>query len=101
MRRMMVLLALLTICAAARADFLYLKDGNVIECKIIRAVNDARGKPVSVEVEDEKGANGGWVKGPTSWEIRADNKKWYETESPRVVKTWDAEANFARKCREK
>ncbi len=114
------LVASLATMLPVRADYVFLKDGNVIELKDVHGVtmpNGSRGKnTVGVEGTDEKGEKKQFeaveltdannvvnavVKMKTSWEKRADNQKWYDDSVLKVAETWQAQVDFARRCKER
>jgi hypothetical protein len=103
-----------------RADYVLLKDGNVIELKDVHGAvipNGSRGNnTVGVEGTDEKGdkrqfesqdlldpttITNSVLKQKTSWETRADNQKWYDDRALKIAETWQAQFDFARSCKDK
>jgi hypothetical protein len=119
--RFAVTSAIVGLCLAAttaRADYIYLKDGNMIEIKEAHLVikQGSRGKDTQfVEGTDEKGETRSFEltelrdpkdgpafeKGKTTWEIKADNQKWYEALALKVENTWEKQLDFGRKCKQK
>lgn len=96
------------------ADILEDKEGNLLECKFVRDFQekDKSGKPqliLVVKLEDgsERKYNvkqdvKQYVKTKqTSWEIKAENKKWFEKESAGVKELWKSQEDFAKKCQRK
>jgi hypothetical protein len=104
--------AVLSLPPTAHADFLILKDDNIIEVKVLRQVMRPGpfGKEVPMlECENERGEKryidpkdikpDGHFPGKTSWELRVENLKWYEVTAPKTEQTWEARLRFARECR--
>ena len=106
------------LATSARADYLFLKDGNIIEIKDahLAVKPGARGKDTQyVEGTDEHGDSRSFEltelrdpkegaqfeKGKTTWEKKADNQKWYEGSALKVQDTWQAQLDFGRKCKER
>ncbi len=108
MKRIALLAPLLLASLPARADLLTMKDGNIIEVKVTGTVRKADKKDYWV-VEDDKGKKREILatdvhsiqKCMTSWEARAENKKWYDKEKPLRKETWDDQLKFAKACRTK
>lgn len=94
----------------ARADYLWLKDENIVEVKVLAQVmkpGPGNKDVPHLECEDERGEkryfNVKDIKerfaAKTSWEVRAENEKWYEVNAPKVKDTWQAHVSFAISCR--
>jgi tetratricopeptide (TPR) repeat protein len=108
MRRWLATAAVFSTATALWADIVTLKDGSVIECKIVKTgvVKDNKGYIV---VEDEKKAQreiaqeeiAAIYPGETSWEARARNLKWYGDQKPKVKETWQGHASFSKQCRQR
>jgi hypothetical protein len=98
---------------AGWADVYVLKSGGVIEGKTVRVYPKkvpGQGAPKNVYVvkkEDGKEEEisekdiAYWVKARPSWEVRAENKAWYEKEVAAVKDDWKSHESFAKKVRAK
>jgi hypothetical protein len=83
-----------------------MKDGSVIECKIVKE-NVVKNNQQHFLIEDEKKAQreipvdqiAAIFRGKPSWEVRADNLAWYEKESAKDRETWSKQFAFAKDCK--
>jgi hypothetical protein len=106
--RILYALPLLAVPSILSADIVTLKDGAVIECRIVNSgiVRDNR---QFIEVENEKKEKReiavdqivSLYKGETSWEARERNLKWYGEQKEKVKETWAGHASFARQCKQR
>jgi hypothetical protein len=105
---MRTLLALLVFTSPVFADILVLKDGNILEVKVLEMrknkdkrdvfwVSNEQGEKFEVPVKDVVGRK----PDKPSWEKRADNLKWYEGEKAKPRAAWDAEEKLAKECRKR
>jgi tetratricopeptide (TPR) repeat protein len=91
---------------AARADILALKDGSVVECRIVNSAVVKNNKQY-LRIEDEKKAQreipvedvAAIYPGKPSWEIRAENLAWYEKEKTKERDKWGKEFSLAKECK--
>lgn len=82
------------------ADEIRLKDGRVVEGKIVAA------SPRVITIEKRDGEKitfhaaeiASIVKGATSWELRERNLKWYEQQVGRIREQWGSQVSFAKQC---
>lgn len=91
------------------ADILFLKDGNIIECKFVK--KEKRNKPQGgtgqfLVVKDRQGKTTAYDEKEVaqlaickpSWEREEENKKWYEAEKAKIKDTADDHKKLARAC---
>ncbi|MHC4605781.1 MAG: prenyltransferase/squalene oxidase repeat-containing protein, partial [Planctomycetota bacterium] len=112
MRIIAVILVAAALCAVpASADIVALKDGTVLECRLIdKRTEDVHGVTRAVwEVETSPGARRtlleeqvAWThRARVSWESGAEARKWYAVRKNHVVPKWQDQFAFAKECRRK
>ena len=112
MRRTWILV-LSAACAAgpAAADTLMLKDGTVLECKVLdKRTEEVHGQLKTViVVEVSKGERRTFLEEEVawlqrmrvSWEAREEALQWYETQKNHVAPEWREQFGFGKECRRK
>ena len=108
-----IFLTLLSFSLPARADILLLKNGDIIECKILKVY---KAKPpqggsaieyMEVRFEDGKKKTyrtkqiADFLKKKPSWEVRKTEKEWYAKESLKLAgeEDWKKQERFGLKCK--
>ena len=101
--------ALLAFAGAVRADIVSMKDGNVIECKIIEQTVKNGQQVMVVELEGGKRQDipadqVAWIaKAKPSWEVRKENDEWYKIESAKkadkLKDSWKENESIGKNCR--
>jgi hypothetical protein len=99
--------------AAARADILLFKNGEVVECRIlgseVRKTPGQGGPKEYLKIQLEDGSKKEYlvkdvaqvIKRKPSWEVRKENKDWYAKTAPTIAETWQAQEKFGLDCRRK
>lgn len=106
-----VFYVLAVLVAAASADIVALKDGAVLECRILKKRTEiVHGETRTVlEVETAPGKRRtlfeseiAWIqRARVSWEARAEAMQWYSIRRFHVAPDWKSHFRFAKECRRK
>jgi tetratricopeptide (TPR) repeat protein len=103
--------AFLAAAGALHADIVSMKDGGVLECKIIEQTVKNGRQVMVVELEGGKRQDIAadeiaWIaKAKPSWEVRKENEEWYRKEVDRkgdkLTESWKENETLGKTCRRK